>query len=300
MSAIKVPIIIDAPLDAIRGYGNGALIRVERSGAVDGTYSEIGTIAVGPERFAYEHWDATGTATSWYRWAISDATKTKQSGYSAPIPGVDAIASSRAARCYGTLDSLLLRFDQPPTGSAKLARLEQLLVDATQALTEELGFDFFAHPLTGDGTWYLDSSGTDELCAHDGIVSLATVEVRTSPSDPYVTVASTDYELEHDANTSAEGEPFDHVVLTGAGALRRWPRGHRSVRLTGVRGWASVPATASSSVVARARQLAASDPMFGGGPVGPDEYGRPIGPTRMPDEMWRFMRVYRSRFYCHV
>lgn len=299
--AAKVTIVLDAPGDVLGAspYGAGALIRLERASSEAGAYSEIATIAVLAETYLYEHWDAGGDATSWYRWRLSNSANTETGDYSAPLTGEDPAVAARQAGSYATLDDLLLAVGHvPQAGSRELARMQRALVDATDKLIDEIGFDFFRHPATGTEVRLVDGTGDGRLHVHEGIVSLSAVRIKESASASFVAVNSADYLLSPAVPRS--GWPYDHVDFTGVGTYGIWPRVKRGVELTGVFGWPRVPRAVINANIAWARQDLAADPSFPGGIVGPEELGSPSGPNRLPDAVWRLKRAMSRAHWCDL
>jgi hypothetical protein len=182
------------------------------------------------------------------------------------------------------------------------SQAEAALVDGVDRITEELETDFFRHPTAGTEVRYLRGSGSALLHVHSGIVSLTTVQIRTSRTADWVTLDATDYDLEsraaHDPNQAAATVyPYDHIRLNGTGDYSRWPKGERLVEFTGVFGWPAVPRRAVEANVAMARQLMSADRTYPGGVISPDEAGRPVLPSRLPDAVYRLKAWASSLHY---
>lgn len=288
---IRVQFVVHAPEELLgsAAFDSGALIRLERSADEDGPFTEIGTIALDADQRLYTHWDPAGAATSYYRWRISDDGNTTQSGYSDAFQG-DELADGALPDTYASLDDVALGYNQDLDDRTK-ARIRGALVDASQQITDLVGFDFYRHPQSGTEEFYAESSSSGVLHVHDGIVpgSVTKVEVRTTTSSDWDELAVDDYEVE---DPEKRGHPSFHVRLTGAGSWSRWPCGRQLVRITGARGWPAVPASVKRATRDRARQLLAWDPTRPGGPVGPEELGGMPGPNRMPDTMFRLQYDY--------
>lgn len=297
---VIVRFTVTNPDDLLRaspdGYGAGSLTRLERGTAEGGPFAEIATEPIVSLTNSYEVGDDTGTTTHWYRSRYSNAGGTVFSEYSPAF-------TPTVPDSYANLDDLLLGLPHLPTetpgGSRRLAAMERALIDAKRKLDNELGVDFFRHPAAGTEVFYLTGDGTSRLHVHDGIVSASQIRIRTSPSASFVTLTSTGYDL--DPPSPLADEPYFHVILNGSGTYTTWPTTYRGVEVTGVRGWAAVPVELRDANIAWARQSLAADPSFPGGIVGPDELGRPVGPNRLPDPVWRLKRSHVERFIgCHV
>ena len=200
---------------------------------------------------------------------------------------------------YATRADVLASFDDPPEDAARLARIDTLLAEAEAELDMEVGFDFNAHgTLIAPETRTFHGSGTGRICIHDGLVSVATLAVADSVGGTFTTIDSDDYFLE--ALYPEPAHPYDHLTLSTAGPIRTtYPRLQKVVRISGIFGFATVPTVVKAAVVDRTRQRFLADSGVAG-PVGPGEFGRPIVQTALPDTMYRVVRTYRGRFYCHV
>lgn len=296
---IRVPIDLDDPDGALAtaAFGAGALIRLERSTTEGGVYAEVTTKAIVAATYHYDIWDSGGSATSWYRWRISNSANTTQSGYSDTFQGVE-ITGDVEPDAYATLAELLTRVDQDITDTRLLSRYTSALLSATNEINEEIGYDFFRHPQSGTETRVFEGSGQGSMCLHGdiaGVISATLIEVAASHSETYESLEAEDWELE--VRNPAGAAPYDHLSLTSLAGRSFWPR---LVRITGAFGWSEIPAVAREACIARARQLVAADPTLPGGIAGPEEHGRPIGPNRMPDVTFRLIRREQQRHWCYV
>jgi len=299
--AILLRITVPNPDDILAGDGACALIRIERSATEAGPYVEIDTELVVAATFLYEVWDPDGSATSWYRTRYSNAANTEQSEYG------DAF-SPGAPDTYATLDQLLLRIPGkvPDTSTARLARMQDALLEATDRLIEEIGgVSFFRSPSSGEDEVRLFEVGHDGIVhVHEGVISIAACRIRRTRTGDWEDVDVDDLQLEYWAKkgqrstTKPSGEPYDHVSLTGRGTLLSWPSTYLGIEFTGAWQWPAIPTRAVDATCDWARQALAADPTFAGGIVGPEELGRPIGPNRVPDSVWRLQAQMSRRFQC--
>jgi hypothetical protein len=291
---IRVRVALDAPNQALSAFGAGALVRIESAALEAGPFTEIGTRPVVAATYLYELDDGAGTATTWYRWRLSNAGNTATSDYSDPFLGFGWSApftTEGMPRAYATLDDLLATFRQRVDDTVRLARLNQTLIRATQQINSKLKFDFFPHPLTGTETRIYDGDGTDKLCVHEGIYTTAglLVEISQDSGATFVTVSSGD--LYAEPRNPASGQPYFHLRLTPLSAYRTFPRGRQTVRVTAGFGWAAVPEDVKEATIARARQLVAADPSLSG-VVPLEEVGAFVSVNRLPDPMYQLLRDY--------
>lgn len=303
--AIKVVIVLDAPDDALKvdAYGAGALMRLERAASETGAYAEVATVAVVSATYQYEYWDAGGDETNWYRWRLSNVGNTEQGAYAPPFQGIEAAIAARNAGSYATLDDVVLHMGRVPSDSLHLARIERALGEAKGRLDVLAGADFFRHPQTGTESRDYLGTGRAVLHVHGGIVSLTTVQVKTSDDGAWLTVDANDWRLESWAGGGADalnplpGWPYDHVLLTGRVTYSTWPKGRvPRARLTGAFGWSPMPRWAVEANVALARQALAADSSFTGTQFGPDEFGPPPVRELLPQAVYQLMRKRAEAF----
>lgn len=201
---------------------------------------------------------------------------------------------------HATVDDLLKLFETPPTKAERLERLEDLLSVAAEELRDELGgVDYLRHPDSGETSWLVDGSGTCMLHLHRGVVSLSLIEISFDYGVTFTALEATDWALQWDAWTSdapPDGEPYFHLVLLRSGNWRTLPRGSRTIRLTGVHGWAEAPRVLIESECERSRQIAYADPSYEGVVAGDPQFGQPSVTSRWPDELFKFLRREQRRF----
>lgn len=294
--AAKLTIALEAPADVLTGYSTGALLRVQSAATEAGVYADLTTIAVVATAFSYEYWDNVGDTTTWYRWRAENAGGTETGEYSDPFQGTDPALPAPRSGAYADVDDLLLQVRQSVTDSRWLANAQVRLVEASRDLERALGgYTFFrgvSQAIRAHGT------GGGTLHIHQGLVSLATVEIQEVTGGSWIALASADWYLEGlpGQDFMTDGEPSFHLVLEGDATYRTFPTVRRGVRLTGVPGWPAVPSGAKHATIAKARQLLAADTTLPGGPMGPEEYGNPIGPDRWPRSFYDFVMAERERF----
>lgn len=202
---------------------------------------------------------------------------------------------------YASVDDVLRLRRQTSTDAAFLTAIERHLGDVQADLVREISWDYSRQPASGTTSWTVAGSGSDLLHAHGGIVSLTGIEIRQATGGPWIAldVEGTGWLLEAAPGDleALEGEPYFHIrLVTGAG-YSSFPRYQPAgVRLTGVRGWASIPTYARSATVAWVRQRLALDPSTAG-QMGPDDLGQPTGPDRWPRQVYDLVMRERQRHY---
>jgi hypothetical protein len=309
--AVKLVILVDDPDGALAtgSYGAGADIELQSS-AVEAftTPAVVADIPLVAATFTYTHWDAAGTTATWYRWRLTNTGDTETGEWSAPFQGWDPATAARLSGANATLDELLGRLPErlPSTSTHKLARMERALIDATERLAsnELVGYPFMRSPQSGaDEARVVEIDCDGIVHVHGGIISVTSARIRRSTSADWEAITVTDLQLEYWAGgnralAAPDGEPFDHVTLTGRGSLVTWPRTHAGIELTGAWQWPRIPRPAVNATCDLARQMLAADPTFAGAVVGPDQLGRPVGPNRLPDSVYRLNRAMSHRFAC--
>jgi hypothetical protein len=304
--AVKVAISLKAPDDALTGYGSGALLRIQSSATETGTFADLAatpTEAVVAATYRYEHWDAAGDATTWYRWRLEDVGATETGDWSEAFQGLEAAKAAQNSGSYASIDDFLLEAGAIPADSRRLAAIERALVEARERLDLETGFDAFRHPQAGTEARLFHGNGQRLLHVHEGIVSLTSLEVRTETAGAWTTIDTADWWLEAARPgqlTARPGEPYFHIRLSDAADYTTFPLGEHRVRATGAFGWARPSQRHIGANIDLARQQIAADMSFPGGTVGQSELGTPMGPTRLPDTVWRLKLAESRRFQCSI
>ena len=198
---------------------------------------------------------------------------------------------------FAEVEDVLVTRRQGSTDARYLAAVEQYLEDATDDLTEAIGYSFLRQPETGTESWIVSGTGCEILHVHEGLASLTTVEIRYSVSDAWLTVDSDDWVLESEPGEPyiLAGEPAFHVVLLPSAAYTAFPRGRQLVRLTGARGWDAMPNRARSATVAIVRQRLGLDQTGQGGAFGPEEMAGRVGPDLWPKAAYDVLLRERGR-----
>ena len=291
-------VTIDNPDDILAAFGAGAKVRLETSptgGGVGFIESSTQTVVMGTTTYVFV--DATGATGDYYRHRFSTATPTLPAHYSAYSDEYRGGVLS----AYADLDDFTSGFEGVAPGSARTSRILDVLDQASDMLTAEIGWDFFRHPaVSGTEVRVFDGPGGSVLHVHSGIVSLSLVEIAHGSDLAYTSLAAADWYLEPLA--PEPGEPYDHVRLAEGGAYGTFPAGQRRVRLTGAFGYAAVPGVLRTGTVALARQLYRADSTMPGGMAGPDEWATAGStmPRGWPDQAYRALARYRHKFFCHV
>lgn len=299
--AVKVVFVIPAPDDIITGYGASPVARIQFSATETGVFADLAatpTEAIVAATHRYEHWDAAGSATTWYRWRPENAAGTETGDWSQPFQGIEAAVAAQNSGSYASIDDFLLHVGQIPTDTRRLAAIERALVSSREELDLEIGRDAFRHPQSGTEVRTFHSKGGSLLHVHLGIVSLTTVEVRETTNGTWIALDSDDWWLEGRVGelTVPAGEPYWHVQLSDLSTYTTFPMGENRIRLTGAFGWPRPSARHVQGNIAFARQRIAADPSFPGGIVGQSELGAPVGSNRLPDAVWRLKLAESRRF----
>lgn len=206
---------------------------------------------------------------------------------------------------YATLADVTETMSLPDT--SRDALLTGLIADVSADIDMACGRSFGTDPASGASTWTLDvtRAGMRSLALAtmgagftDGgaldLVSVTTIEARDSETGSYSTIAAGDTGYHLRAGDGAVGEgawPYEDVILSPAGSRTTWPTGLRAVRITGVRGFAAVPASVRRAVIDEVRERYRQS--VGGGPSqqGVNQFGTPILLTGDSPQTRRVTRV---------
>lgn len=198
---------------------------------------------------------------------------------------------------YADVADVVLTRRQATADARYLAAVEQYLEDATEDLTEAIGYSFHRQPDAGDATWTVSGTGCEILHVHEGLASLTAVEIRHSAADAWIALDAGDWVLESEPGEPLvlAGEPAFHVALLPTATYTAFPRGRQLVRLTGARGWAATPTRARAATVAIVRQRLGLDQTGQGGAFGPEELGARVGPDLWPKAAYDVLVRERGR-----
>lgn len=155
------------------------------------------------------------------------------------------------------------------TDSADDAAFAAAITAASRAIDHECGRQFgavtpaAARTYTQDCEYYLDGCAAlpifDLSSASGLIVALDDSDLGTWPTTLTV---NTDYRL-WPYNAVADGKPYTHL-LTRTTSAYSWPAYSNAIKVTGLWGWASVPAVVSSAcLIQAARFFVRRDAAFG-------------------------------------
>lgn len=198
---------------------------------------------------------------------------------------------------YAEVDDVIVTRRQDSADPRYLATVQRYLEDATADLTEAIGYSFLRQPDASTTSWITTGSGCAVLHVHEGLADLTGVEIRFSAADSWTALDDTDWVLEGEVGEPLilAGEPAFHVVLLPTAAYSEFPRGRQLVRLTGARGWPSMPTRARSATVALVRQRLGLDQTGQGGAFGPEELGARVGPDLWPRAAYDLLRLEQGR-----
>ncbi len=262
-----IRINVDAPDDKITEFGAGAKLYWYRDNtSATGAFTDAtGNVALVATQSQYEIIDATGAVGHYYRSRVGNTGGTSFDTYG-PVFQAGAISS------YATLDDLREYLSLPDDSRNNL--LSELLRDASDYISAKCGHDFYRHPqVTGTEVRTFDGNGSGLIRVPVGIVSLTQAELANYSGGSYSILAGADWTLY--PLDKSDDVSYRAIALSDQGTYRYWPSGFATVRLTGVFGWASVPAMIRKATLDLAREWYRQGP-GGGGPVGVTQFGTPI------------------------
>ncbi len=300
--AIKLTINLpQSAADLITGYGAGAKLYLERdttSAFAAPTVVASPALISGTEQ--YEIWDTAGTDASWYRSRIGNTGGTLYSNYS-------AVAQPGSFSAYATLDELLRTMSVATGDTEKYSLLSDLLVDASNAIDQMCGRDFYRHPqVSGDETRYFHvrRPGQRSLTRAIGmgldIISVTTLELASVTGGTYTAVAAGPAGYWMEPQNVAPGWPFDDVMLSDLGnTFGAYALGEQVVKLTAAFGWSAIPPLVKRATIDQAREWYRQGP-GGGGPIGIGALGQPVFSAGQPSTVREVYRRFRRRDFLHV
>jgi hypothetical protein len=231
-------------------YGVAAEVQLQTSATETGIYADVTGTGSDPTTVvlsgvrSYEAHDPNGTVSSWYRtrYTTADGT-TRVSDWSDPF--------QVAPEGSGLICSL---WDvKQKMGETTDAQDESILEDIREVTAVILNLtrrDFLRSPSSGTETWYEDigeyglHASPRCLIYPRGIAALTTLEVAysTQPATggTFVTVPATEWELRPTETQRDYGWPATEIVILPTSGYR-FASGMNTVRLTGARGWSTVP-----------------------------------------------------------
>lgn len=287
--------------DLLTTFGAGAKVYLERdttSAFASPTVVTSTVIVSGTEQ--YEFVDTSGTSASFYRVRVGNTGGTIYSEYS------DGVQST-SLRAYASLDDLKETMNFGVNDTSKDNLLSDLLIDASAYIDRACNRDFYRHPQvsgTESRTFHVLRPNERSLARALGygldVVSITTFELADSTGSAYnaLTAGSTGYWLE--PQNPDTGWPFEDVLLSNGGSTyRSYRSGERTVRITGVFGWASVPSFIKRATIDLAREWYRQGP-GGGGPIGTSILGAPIFQRGNPPTVSQAISLYKRRDFLHV
>jgi hypothetical protein len=292
--ALKLVIDLDQSAeDLLAGYGAGAVISIERdtSSAMTGA-TEIATVPIVDGTQQYEHWDAAGDGSHYYRTAVRAAGGTPASEYGPVFRGT-------AQGAYATIQDVVDTMDLP--SQAKYSLLQRLLDDTSEEVDRVCGRTFRRVPdVDGEETFFVDvldtmqrslaAANCGQGCS-DGhpldIISISAIDYRADETDDYQALTeNTDFILQRGAGPPGMAWPYEDLQLIYGAKLAYWPPGLRAVRITGVRGFTAVPGEVRRAVVDSVRDQHRQAVLGAPQAAGVNQFGVPVVMTGQP-RSWR-------------
>ena len=192
----------------------------------------------------YDAYDPNGTASLWYRTRIENAGGTRLSDWLAPFQPAPE-GSGLICSLWDVKQALGL------TTTAEDENLLEAIRQVGSEIASVTGRQFIRTPASGTTTWTEDIGSDGLLCVDGrtlyypkGLASLTTLEIATT-SQPesggtYTTVAAADWFLRPTAASRDDGWPATRIVISDLSSSRFY-YGYNIVRLTGARGFETVP-----------------------------------------------------------
>lgn len=205
---------------------------------------------------------------------------------------------------YATLEDLLATMSVAPGDADAQAVLDDLLEDASAAITEMCGRSFYlgttetrTYNVVNRDCRNLADAITDAL----DIVSLDTLQIAYQTGGDFTTVelGSSGYVLLPEYPQT--GWPYMDIALSDiASNFRTFSLGSGVVRASGIFGWPEVPNLVKRATIDLAREWYRQGP-GGGGPIGIGALGQPIFSSGMPPTVRQLYRSdYRLQTFSYV
>ena len=287
---VMIPVALPTSADDyIEQWGAGtAAVYLEYGTAsppTDGTASTLLT----SDLEHYEFWVAADP-DYYYRFRVGDGTDF--ASYSAVF---------QAPRGYCTLQEVVRDME---VTTADYDEVQDLIVEASDFIRDKIcgGRSFHREPVGSDETVLtldIEFAGESQLSFARSvgldIVSLSKVEIADYTGDTYteLTNDADGYYLLPDKPIS--GQPYTDIALSDQATYTTFPTGRRVVRLTGVFGWANVPALVRRATVDLVRfwwRSRSTDDE----PVGFSPFGQPVYGPGLPKSV---RELYRSDYAWH-
>jgi hypothetical protein len=286
--AIKVVLQVDGSADWIAADAT-ASFRLDRdTTSAFAAPTEVATtsLSTGVER--YETWDASGAATSWYRFRIEDDSDVALSGWSDPFQVL-------ATQDIANLATVKLRLGSNAS-AADDDILESYIDAANGAIIQRIGY--YPGPSTDTSRVYHGMYATKDqtrLRIPGGVrtVSALTIALNTGGSQTAATAGA--WVLGPNVHALRTGEPYQYLQMVDVptGAWSTFPAGYDNVTITGTFGWEVVPpdlvAIASAWAIRQWKSRAAGDADI----LGTTEFGEQIVSDRFPAQWRRAIDQYR-------
>jgi hypothetical protein len=134
------------------------------------------------------------------------------------------------------------------------AAIEMLIESASRYIDAETGRRFYKD--ANDGVYYFTAQ-SPRICYLPDFASITSVEVDYSGVRSYTALTSADYDVVP-YNYAADGLPITAIVVSPLSSYGYFPTCERGIKITGKRGWSSVPTDIKHACIEIAQNIYAS------------------------------------------
>lgn len=262
--------------DLITEFSAGAKVYLERdttSAFASPTALANTALVSGTEQ--YEFVDTSGTSASWYRVRVGNSGATLFTDYSSGVQASQQLA-------YATIDDVVASGNFG-SDTSRYAWIAERLMAAKELIDARCGRSFSRNPqVSGDGTFTFEvrnpyaRSLSEALGYGVDIAAITTLEIADQDGGTYTTIPSGSTGYYSIPGTGPSPWPYADIELSRlASSYSVYTVGSATIRLTGVLGFASVPALVKAASIDMVREWYRQGPQ-GGVPSGVTAFGTPI------------------------
>ena len=169
--------------------------------------------------------------------------------------------------------------------------IEVLLEAVSRYFDRETGRRFYVDLV--DGVYYFEAKDPYEVKLPD-FASITTVSVDFNNTRSYTDLATSDYDTLPD-NHTADGLPITGLAISPV-STQYFPTQRRGIKVTGKRGWSSVPTDVKDATLAIAQNLNSTrSGQASSGQVSVTAAGVVIRPSDVPEFAQRIIMHYRPK-----